>query len=696
MFPFTIPWNDTADTITNMRFLNQPILNDVFVGIEDGHFVYSGQRIRFFGGSLSFGANFPEHEVADIIAQRLAKLGCNLVRLHHMEHFFSTDGQGIWEPNPSNHHRKLDPGQMDKLDYLLSQLKENGIFVDLNLHVSRQLTGADGIIDDDHMPDFNKGVDIFDARMRELHKEYAKDILTHVNHYTGLEYFNDPVIAMVEVTNEDSLLVIWSQINSATMEGRIDSLTSPTMHYQNELQALWEAWWQEHVGGDPDPRPSRNDVASRDPERCPELRAQRYIDFLLNLEEKYHLEMCDFLKNLVGPGIGVRVPISGTQWGSLDALLSSSFHDKHRCWGCYSGNGPFFMDSITEDPTRASHNVVPFLSGGRATAKPYVATEVSSPPPNYHAAEPILIAALYGSFQDWDGILPYAYKHYSIWDRDWFGDMVGVYGGSKYDFDRHMTKLVAITVAALIFRRFDISIGGDPLRVVTIGQDVLAEGWHIPQMNFNEVTHAIRYLPGYATLMRRIEIDKGEFGLIPDPPEEPDPPIYLTDTNELEWNLSIPGHEFVKVDTVNVQALIGATEREEPYTFEHGILEGGSITVQDIESTAIIAIVHKNPPTGSNYLIIATGKIENTDMLIHEDQQNPGQWYLDRWGEAPVLVEGIAVYIILCLQAENVEFYSLDPQGQRRTQLPVDDLGEQCGLQLSSSRETLWYELVIT
>ena len=165
-----------------MNFLNSPIVNqNGFVGIsQDYHFEYDGERIRFFGASLSYDANFPDNEDAKPIAKRLAKLGVNLVRLHHMDHAYAP--QGIWhydEEEPSK--TVLDTDQMAKLDYFINQLKINGIFINLNLHVSRELSTDEGIVDDEFMPTFNKGVDLFDDRMRVLHKQYATDLLTHVS-----------------------------------------------------------------------------------------------------------------------------------------------------------------------------------------------------------------------------------------------------------------------------------------------------------------------------------------------------------------------------------------------------------------------------------------------------------------------------------------------------------------------------------
>ena len=54
-----------------------------------------------------------------------------------------------------------------------------------------------------------KGVTIFDPTLITLQQEYASQFLTHVNPYTGLALVDDPVMAMVEIVNENSLYRIW-------------------------------------------------------------------------------------------------------------------------------------------------------------------------------------------------------------------------------------------------------------------------------------------------------------------------------------------------------------------------------------------------------------------------------------------------------------------------------------------------------
>mgnify|MGYP000975150816 FL=1 len=47
---------------------------------------------------------------------------------------------------------------------------------------------------------------IYNARMIELQKEYAKELLCHVNPYTGLSLADDPAVVTVQINNEDSAI----------------------------------------------------------------------------------------------------------------------------------------------------------------------------------------------------------------------------------------------------------------------------------------------------------------------------------------------------------------------------------------------------------------------------------------------------------------------------------------------------------
>jgi hypothetical protein len=223
LVPFTLPWNDISPGLTNLSgWLEKPAGKSGFIVAKDGHLWAGDRRIRLLGVNLCFGASFPKHEDADQIAPRMARFGINCVRFHHMD--TSASPQGLLKDD----RRTLDPAQLDRLDYLISKLKANGIYADLNLHVGRnfpELPAADGV-------SFDKGLDHFVPQMIESQHEYARDLLAHVNPYTGKRYADEPAVALIEISNEDGLIREW-------LWGNLDAL--PPI-YERELARQWNDW----------------------------------------------------------------------------------------------------------------------------------------------------------------------------------------------------------------------------------------------------------------------------------------------------------------------------------------------------------------------------------------------------------------------------------------------------------------------
>ena len=228
MFPFVVE-QGAVDNITDVRTWNADARvagADGYVTAREGKFETASGRARMLGTNLCFGANFPSKEKAERLADSLARFGIGIVRLHHM------DSRDIWGKNIAKSTTEIDPEQLDKLDYLIACLHKRGIYVDINLHVSRAFRDLDGFENAAMLPSQNKGVDNFDRRMIELQKKYAKDLLTHVNSYLGKAYVDDPGVAVIEINNENSVVASWSW-------GELDDLPSP---YADELRALWNAW----------------------------------------------------------------------------------------------------------------------------------------------------------------------------------------------------------------------------------------------------------------------------------------------------------------------------------------------------------------------------------------------------------------------------------------------------------------------
>lgn len=207
MFPFVISYDGPDNASSVAHFLEAPAGKHGFIRVKDDHFVTDAGPIRFHATNLTGPANFPSHADADKLAERLARFGINCVRLHYMDalygNFMTNKVPGIFGGDPRT-HRTLDPQRMDCLDYLVAALKKRGVYVDINLLVARPL------------------------RDTASQKAYARELLTHVNSYTGLAYTDDPCVAFIEIKNENGLVYSYYR-------GHLDN---PSQGFRQQ----WNAW----------------------------------------------------------------------------------------------------------------------------------------------------------------------------------------------------------------------------------------------------------------------------------------------------------------------------------------------------------------------------------------------------------------------------------------------------------------------
>ncbi len=230
-FPFVVPGDDATPSATDFSGLStKPAGADGFVRIQDGHFFAGPNRLKIWGVNLCFGANFPSHEDAEKVAAHLAKLGVNGVRLHH--HDSAAAPRGLWGP-VTDGKRTLDPVMLERQDFFLAQLHRHGIYANLNLHVGRTFLDAEGFTTQDLPPAvrYSKYLLYFEPRMRALFKEFCRDYLSHTNPYRNLRRAEDPGIAMMELSNENSF--------SELGPGLAASLPEP---YRSEFKRQWNRW----------------------------------------------------------------------------------------------------------------------------------------------------------------------------------------------------------------------------------------------------------------------------------------------------------------------------------------------------------------------------------------------------------------------------------------------------------------------
>ena len=247
-YPFPID-QDVLSGAPDFSFLNHPLGPTDRLVVNEGHFCRLGaagkfrakhknaragprsdscDRVRLFGANLAFGANFPTEADAPRIAPRLSKLGINLVRLHHMDSSPDSNPANAGSILTTEPYPTLNSVSVARLRTFLDALKREGIYADLNLHVGYTFRpGVDGVprvSDTLAMPNQSKPLHIFYPRMIQLQAQYAHELIQ------ALALGDDPVLGVVELDNETSLLHAWQT-------GSLDPYLLG--EYRIELQRQW-------------------------------------------------------------------------------------------------------------------------------------------------------------------------------------------------------------------------------------------------------------------------------------------------------------------------------------------------------------------------------------------------------------------------------------------------------------------------
>ncbi len=228
MVPFVIPAHQDPDSLIAVQ--SEPIGSER-IEVSGDHFVRDGERFKAWGVNLSFAGSFPSHEDAPMAAERLAAAGINSVRCHHMDTLNYPNG--LWHPTTG---ATIYPDALDRLDYYINELAQRGIYIDLNLHVGR--AHSQYLSMPDPTTDYDKIVGIYMPALINAQKDFAQEMLEHVNPYRGVSYANDPAIAFVEITNEDSFF----------MWGSTQTLQNLPSYYADVLKQQYNTWLGNEYG----------------------------------------------------------------------------------------------------------------------------------------------------------------------------------------------------------------------------------------------------------------------------------------------------------------------------------------------------------------------------------------------------------------------------------------------------------------
>ncbi len=402
----------------------------------DGYFTASGdpsKRIRFFGVNLCFSANFPERELADKLADELARMGYNAVRFHHFE-------QMLADPAGKS-SLDFDPAQQDKLDYLFAACKARGMYVTLDLYCNRRLRPGELADYDGNEQHFMKALTPLMDSAFENWKAYAAKFLTRRNPYTGLTRAEDPALFCVNLLNENSLIIEWN--------------ASP------RLTAIYEKAFGEWRKNNDPGKVSRDALFRR---------------FLVEKQSDCIRRMTAFLRN----ELKLEAAVTDVNWQNFMHLTpvreNLDVVDNHMYWDHPSFPGEAWKlpsayqqwsstALMAENPRR--------MMPTRIFGKPFIVTEYQFCTPNRYRAEGGPLMGAYAALQDWDGLFRFAWAH----NKDY---LMKPYTNAGFDIVQDPVNRLAERIIFFLFRRGDVSPSKEAFALPVTPAMVDAEDQNFP------------------------------------------------------------------------------------------------------------------------------------------------------------------------------------------------------------------------
>ncbi len=177
-----------------------------------------GEPVRFF--SVQLMANWlpsvGKKEI-DEYAAAVARQGYNLVRFHFIDQVLQGTirgpalkegaGAGRYTLPETEEEIEFDPAALDRFDYLIAQLRKNGVYV--NMDAMTTYVGYDGGqrgTPGSKAPYSTKVQMFVNPMFRKNWVAGVSKLFSHVNPYTGLSLKEDPAVVLVSFLNEQEIL----------------------------------------------------------------------------------------------------------------------------------------------------------------------------------------------------------------------------------------------------------------------------------------------------------------------------------------------------------------------------------------------------------------------------------------------------------------------------------------------------------
>ena len=635
-----------------------------FLTVNGDKFVFEdGTEAKFWGANFNSALCFPTHEYAEQVARRVAAAGVNIVRLHQMDADWSTPNIFQFAKGPRLVKTGVaDPESLDRMDYLIKCLKDNGVYIYMDILTYRRFRTAECASGAERLVSGAKIYSYTNPEIIELQKEFAEFLWTHVNPYTGLAYKDEPAVALTEITNEDDLF-------ARSMSG--DKIEP----FYSEFCDLYRRWAEEHG--------YEEDAKSFDPD----INTPSMIEFKSSVMENHYKTMSECWRK-----IGVKIPICGTNWtecaATVRAQRNTDFNDGHAYlyWIEHARMNDKVRNYSDDSLTAHTSLLCPQIYG-RLCDKPYFISEWEEPwPMTCRAESPILLAAV-SCLQGWSGatIHTYAYgnrhNEYQPIGMEISSRVVGMgyHRQGQFSTWNDPAKFGLFPHAALILRRGDVKTSEGMLAIKPDNLTAKMEDYNTKEYlasmsNVAEYTRAgveFDSCPSRRATSRASINDK----LVPG-----DGRVVISDTGELYKNTE---EQYGIIDSPRSQVVYG-------YIGANKALKTQNIRIKCKTDFAVIAASSlTNEPLAStdNIILTAVGRASNTD----EVRENG---LLTEIGKTPILAEVIEAELELENATSNMVVYGITAEGYYTGTIPSTYENGVLKFKIGEKFPSIYYHIV--
>lgn len=622
-YPF---FHDDVPVDISFVFENEkPAGKHGFIKAQGKNFVFEdGTLARFWGTNFNGCGCFPEHDYAEALASRLAKIGINIVRFHQLDSEWHTPNIFNFTKGKRATGGSFDPKSMDRLDYLIYCLKKEGIYCYMDMFTYRRFKSDEGVANAEALGDAGKPYCVFSDRLLELQKDLCVRLWTHQNPYTGLAYCDDPVFVMAEIVNECDLFTEFQPLT-----------TEP---YQTEFRQKLAAWLSDNGI---DKKAEDFDVT--------DYKDETLISFKIWLQEKYYDIMQSCMREC-----GVKIPITGNNWTCTPANMKTQKKTD------YMDTHPYFYDWRWGEFEKHCANIP--ITGERKSylTQCVFATDADNPtfisewdmpwPNEYRAESPIYNAAI-GMLQDWSGFTIHTYSYSARLERmNMLGKEISAekIGGVPYRQGIFSTwndpaKFGLFYHAALITRRGDVSPAKNTVKLNPLSRTEWdfenAQKWF--EVSRVVTDHTLEEM-GSVCEEKECCCEREDV---------------LSDTGEIYRNWK---KKYGYVNTPMTKCAYG-------FLGKNGRIELNGVNMECTTDFAVLAmssLTEDEICKSNNILLTAVGRAQNTDAKFE------GDLMLD-YGKPPVLIEAIEAEIEIETDVTGLKVWAVSAEGYYIGKVPT-------------------------